>query len=87
MRAWPTPFMESGTRQPGELLAHAGVAEMASHMYEVLLPYLATAEPCHLTFAGASFGTAVIMHFGFYTLAIMNPHAPQTNAFYLVRNP
>ncbi len=60
MRAWPTPFMESGTRQPGELLAHAGVAEMASHMYEVLLPYLVTAEPCHLTFAGASFGVAVI---------------------------
>ena len=61
MRAWPTPFMESGTRQPGELLAHAGVAEMASHMYDVLLPYLATAEPCHLTFAGADFGVAVII--------------------------
>ena len=58
MRAWPTPFMESGTRRTGELLAHAGVAQMASEMYEILLPHLATAEPTHLTFAGVPYCNA-----------------------------
>ena len=52
MRAWPTPFMERGTPEAGELLAHAGAAQMAGEMYEVLLPHLATTEPLHLTFAG-----------------------------------
>ena len=54
MRAWPTPFMERGTPEAGELLAHAGAAQMASELYDVLLPHLATAEPLHLTFAGSS---------------------------------
>ena len=52
MRAWPTPFMERGTPEPGELLAHAGIAAMAGEMYDALLPHLVTAVPVHLTIAG-----------------------------------
>jgi len=54
MQAWPTPLMGGAGGQPGEIVAHTGIADLALEMYTTLLPYLISAghKKQQLVFAG-----------------------------------
>lgn len=55
MQAWPAPLVTAGTSGAGEIVAHAGIADLARELYPTLLPYLVADGPEEqlLTFAGA----------------------------------
>ncbi|GAB4818785.1 hypothetical protein N2152v2_005831 [Parachlorella kessleri] len=55
VRCWPTPFQEQFTRPAGALVAHSGVAEMATDLWQDLEAFIARA-PGDVHFAGHSLG-------------------------------
>lgn len=55
MRCWPAPFQEKYTRPAGALVAHSGVSEMATHLWQDLHPHILNASGA-IHFAGHSMG-------------------------------